>query len=297
MAGHQPAAYRAELEAMALAAEVDYEDLLLLQYHGDVRRCITGPGAGSLCTSFAVLPPATADEVCLVGRNLDYFDNGISEYATVLVHYKPAGKIPFLTVTWAGIINGWSLLSEKGLFASNNTAYEARHESLEGISTCFLLRRIVEDAATLEEALQIVRIGPRACGTNLLIAQGAPPDAALVEFDHKNLAVRRPVRGFVGAANAFSSLYQEQPAPRSPRTGRCGRAWAIVEEHFGRITFATEIAGAEGVPIPSMNLHCATIDVTRRRLRIAMGPIPAYRLPAKTFRLTPSGVTSDPSAP
>jgi len=295
MESYQPAAYRAELAALADSAGVRYEDLLLLQYHGDVRRCMTGPGADRLCTSFAVLPPNTRENTCLVGRNLDYFDEGVSEYATILIHYRPAGKIPFVTVTWTGIINGWTLLNLRGIFASNNTAYGAEHESLEGISTCFLLRMIAEEASTVAQGIAIVERGPRACGTNLLIASGNPPDAALIEFDHRAVAVRRPIAGFVGAANSYQMLYASAPDPDSPRLGRCGEAYRLVQENRGEVDFSMNIAGAEGVPIPSMNLHCATVDLAPRRLRLSMGTIPAYRLPFKAFRLTEQGLVGEPS--
>jgi hypothetical protein len=47
----QPPEFLAELKAVAAAAKVSYDDLVLLQYFGDVRRCITGPGSASMCCS------------------------------------------------------------------------------------------------------------------------------------------------------------------------------------------------------------------------------------------------------
>ena len=139
MERYQPKEYLAELHALAKAAKVSYDDLLLLQYFGDVPRGISGVRMEAQCTSFAILPPNTRDKVCLVGRNFDFFDHGVGEYASVLIYYRPAGKIPFVTVTWAGIINGWTLLNANGVLVSNNTSHEGRN-SLEGMSTSFLLR-------------------------------------------------------------------------------------------------------------------------------------------------------------
>jgi hypothetical protein len=290
MAEFQPEAYRRELQAMAAAAEVRYEDLLLLQYFGDVRRCIEGPGASSLCTSFAVLPPLTRGNTCIVGRNFDYFDHGVGDYASLLVHYRPAGKIPFVTVTWAGIINGWTLLNAEGIVVSNNTCFGARSHSLEGVSTCFLLRHVAEHATSVAEGIELVRNARRSCGTAMLVASGTPPAAALIEFDAAQLAVRRPEHGFVGVANGFQALYRSQPGSYY---GRIGQALDIARRNEGAVDFDTVIAGAPGVPIDGMNLHCVTIDAGARRVRVAMGGIPAYRRPFRTFRLSAQGLQSE----
>jgi len=38
-----------------------------------------------------------------MGSNLHYWDNGVSEYASVLIHFRPARGIAYLTITWSGI--------------------------------------------------------------------------------------------------------------------------------------------------------------------------------------------------
>ena len=45
-----------------------------------------------------------------------------------------------------------------------------------------------------------------------------------------------------------------------------------------------------------MNLHSATLDATDLRRHVAMGKIPAYKLPYKAFRLTPDGLAAEPDA-
>lgn len=296
MARFQPREFLAELRALAESAGVSYEDLLLLQYFGDVKRCIEGPGSSSLCTSFAILPPNTRENACIVGRNFDYYDNGVGDYASIIAHYRPAKKNAFVTITWAGIANGWTLLSEKGIVVSNNTTFDARSHSLEGMSTCFLMRYVVENAKTVEEGVELVRRAPRSCSTAMLIAGGNPPNAAVVEFDHSEIAVRGPQGGFVGAANSFLKLYRRDEAS-SGYYGRLGTAYSLVRKAAGAIDVTTNIAAAKGVPIVSMNLHSAMIDATGLRLRVAMGRIPACELPFRAFRLTGKGLVSDePSA-
>ena len=289
MEQHQPKEYLDELRAIAKAAGVRYGDLLLLQYFGDVSRGIDGPGSSSLCTSFAILPPWTRGRTCIVGRNFDYFDNGVGNFASLIAYYRPRDRIPFVTITWAGIANGWTLINEKGIVVSNNTCFFGEN-GLNGISTCYLLRYVAERASTVKEGIDLVRKAARCCGTAMLIASGNPPDAAIVEFDARNVSVLEPADGFVGAGNGYQILYQPE---RQPYWGRIGEAFNIVQANKGRVDLGLNVAGAEGVPIVSMNLHSAMIDATNLRFRVAMGAIPAYRLQYRAFRLTKEGVKVD----
>jgi hypothetical protein len=63
-----------------------------------------------------------------------------------------------------------------------------------------------------------------------------------------------------------------------------------VKAYGKKIDINCNIAGTRGVPIDSMNLHSIMIDATDLRFRVAMGRIPAYKLPYKEFILTEKGV-------
>jgi hypothetical protein len=177
-----PPDIRQELQALADEARVDYWDLVALQLFGDVWRA-------SQCSSFAVYGRATATGELIAGRNFDFWDHGVSAYGAVILHYVPETGLPFFTLTWAGIINGWTAMNAKGVLAANNTSW-GRSDSLDGLSTCFMIRKIVQHARTVQEGVDIIQNTPRACGTNMLVAGGTPPAAAVVEYDHERVAVR-----------------------------------------------------------------------------------------------------------
>jgi len=286
MERHLPAAIREELRALASAAEVDYRHLVALQLFGDVRR-------GGMCTGFAAFGPATATGECIAGRNMDYWDYGASEYAAILVHYRPADGYRFLTCSWAGIINGWTTLNERGIVCSNNSAYGAA-DSLEGLSTCFMVRKVAQFAGSVEAGIEIVRTTPRACGTNLLIAGGDPPDAAIVEYDHEQVIARRARNGWVVADNSFLALgrpeYDPEDPPEPSEWSRAGTLAALIREHYGRIDRSMNFAAAPGVPIRSMNLHSALLFPAERIMYVSMGACPAADHPYHGFRLAPHGV-------
>ncbi len=301
MERYLPSAYRRELRALAQAAGVDYVPLVALQLFGDVRRANS-----TYCSSFAAYGPATLSGELIAGRNMDYWDNGASAYGAVILVYYPDRGIPFITVSWAGIINGWTAMNARGIVVSNNTAY-GRTDALEGISTCFMNRKVAQYASTVEEGVGIIERGPRACGTVTLIAGGDPPAAAQVEFDHDAVAVRWAEDGYVIATNSHLKLYREQDqewgGPYLDSRHRILRD--LILGHYGRIDRTMNFAAAKGVPMSSINLHSAMLFPSDLTMLVSMGRTPAAEYRYRPFRFTERGlialneppVTADDRAP
>ncbi len=303
MEKHQPEEFRRELKTLAHAAGIDYWDCVAMQLFGDVARgrplAYEAEGGGldsAQCTVFAAFGKATATGELIAGRNLDFWDAGVGEYGAILMHAKPDSGHAFVTVTWCGIINGWTLMNEKGIITANNTAYGGTN-SLEGISTCFMLRKIAQYAATVNEGIEIVKKGPRACGTNMLIAGGSRPDAVVVEFDHEKTAVRRAERGYVLAANDFLVLRRTGLAGDDfGLFGRYATLEELIKKHHGKIDRTMNFAGAEGVPM-SCNLHSALLFPADLTFRVSMGKTPAYKHRYRAFQMTKGGIVSaEPAA-
>jgi len=296
MERYLPAEYRAELRALAAGIGANYRDVVALQLFGDVQR-------GQMCTSYAVFGPGTTTGECIVGRNMDFWDHGASRYGACIVHYTPSVGIPFMTVSWCGITNGWTAMNAYGIVCANNSSYGG-HDSIHGLSTCFMVRKVVQFARTVQEGVQIVKNTPRACGTNLIIAGGNPPDAAIVEFDHKQVAVRWATRGYVAASNSFRALGRDTPREyyeSDPLSRQDPYAWLsrdemlekLIRENFGRIDDTMNFAAAEGVPIRSINLHSALLLPQRLAFRVSMSKAPAADQPYRRYRMTDRGIVSD----
>ncbi len=294
MERYLPQEYKDELKALAEGASVPYEQIVALQLFGDVQR-------GQRCTSYAVLGPATGNGECIVGRNMDYWDHGVTRYAACLLHYHPRHGIPFMTTSWTGITNGWTAMNEYGIVCANNSSYGGK-DSIEGLSTCFMVRKVVQFARTVEEGVRIVESTPRACGTNLIIAGGDPPQAAIVEYDHDRVAVRWAKRGYVAAANGFRTLgregfeedeTEERDTMYSYTMARDDILRRLIRQNYGRIDETMNFAAAEGVPIRSMNLHSALIFPQQRLFRVSMGKCPAADHPYLPYRLTRRGIVAE----
>ncbi len=293
MERYLPDAFRRELRALARAAGVKYDELVALQLFGDVNR-----GRYAMdCSTYAALGPATRTGECIVGRNMDYWDYGVMDYAAVLIHFQPDDGIPFVTVSWAGVINGWTAMNVKGVCVANNTAYGARSNSLHGLSTCFMLRKIAQYCSSVDEGVETIRSTRRACGTVMLVAGGSPPKAAEVEYDHDAAAVRWATKGYVAATNHFRTLYQDPPLRDDEGwSGRYQRLIELLRKNYGRID-ETQCFVADPQVYMDITLHSALLLPARLRFRLAMGRRPAPAGPYHAFRLTRTGLVAEPAAP
>ena len=153
--------------------------------------------------------------------------------------------------------------------------------------------------ARAAEGVEIVKRGPRSCGTNLIIAGGNPPTAAMVEFDHDGVSVRYSelpegaAQGhFVIADNSFRHLNQpEEPTYFGDDDwGRYGLLKRMITEKYGRLGPEDNLAAADGVPLSYINLQSAFLCTSDLTFQIAMGPSPAYKEPFRRFRLTATGL-------
>jgi len=148
---HMPPRFFAECDAMALAAGVPTRDcragnLFPERFH---------------CSGVALRGKATADGRILHARVLDYMrDIGLQDYACVTV-FIPQKKNAWISAGYAGFLGTVSAMNERGLAIGE---MGGRGEGQwDGVPMSFLLRDIMERAATVDEALEILRRTPRTC--------------------------------------------------------------------------------------------------------------------------------------
>jgi hypothetical protein len=106
-----------------------------------------------------------------------------------------------VSVGWAGILGGWTFFNEKGLFVSNNIG-GFNEKNPQGVPTLILERIIAQKAATVEEAVALIRSTPRMRGQALVIGQAGGPArhmgaaAAVVLYDGATVQVMPATNGF-----------------------------------------------------------------------------------------------------
>lgn len=154
-----------ELEGIAEGAGVAAEDVLAVNVRTEIMFGLDARAATAAreCTAFAL---STGGAAPLVAQNWDW-KPGARETCVVLVgdpHDRPA----FLTLVEAGL---WAKcgLNEAGI----GLAFNALHSSLDlgepGVPAHAILRRVLA-STTFDQAVDAVRIGPRASSGNYVIA-------------------------------------------------------------------------------------------------------------------------------
>jgi hypothetical protein len=179
LAPHIPERHKRETNAMAKALGISPQLAQALNVFPELFHC----------SGFAVFGKATKDGKLYHGRVLDYMTAiGLQDAATTFV-VKIDGKIPFANVGYAG-------------FTGSVTGMNARAISLgemggrgegkwDGAPMATLMRRALEECATLDEVIALWKSSPRTCEyyyvfadgkTNRAVGVAAVPES--IEFVH-----------------------------------------------------------------------------------------------------------------
>jgi hypothetical protein len=190
------------------------------------------------CSAFAVSGQRTIDDGLLCGRNLDYFVSSAAgddvwaatsymrEHLAV-IEFAPRDGASFVSVGWPGFIGAATAMNERGLIAGGLTVQTLRN-LVVGTPSTLLYRRVMEECASLNEAIHLLSRARRTQGNNVLLGSAAEGSAAIVEYTPWRFAVRRARDGFVAATNHFnhpdmlrhhSNLVFQSSAERLARLG------------------------------------------------------------------------------
>jgi predicted choloylglycine hydrolase len=265
MEKHIPERYREEMKALAEAAGVPYDDVLI----GNVMVELF-----QQCSTAVVRGKRAAGGTLLFGRNLDFPPEGILEKHSVVIDYAPAKGRRFVAVTWPGLVGVLSGMNRDGLCAANLLA-SAPAPSLDGCPYTFLLRDVMEGAGTVEEALAILRKARRTTANSIMLAEAT--GAAVAEATHEKVAVREIEDDRLFATNDF----------RSDQDVRCDRYDTLVD----LVSAATAPLSTkdmeqilDAVDLDEINVQCMIFIPERRELRLSLGRTPAAQGPFVSFK-------------
>ncbi|MCB9556003.1 MAG: hypothetical protein H6707_07860 [Deltaproteobacteria bacterium] len=178
-----------QIELAALAGQyIDSEDYLeepfqrLLYYHAlyEVSRDMADSPLLA-CTSFAAWGKATQSGALLVGRNFDFDGGEPFDRDKALIIFRQTGKIPFASVAWptmTGVVTG---VNAHGIFVAIHAAKSDAKLS-PGAPVVFLLRKILAEARSLDDARRIAKAYPLSGTQALLLADGQRKQAGVLEI-------------------------------------------------------------------------------------------------------------------
>lgn len=136
------------------------------------------------CSNFAAWGRATAGGRLIHMRNLDWsMAAGIQEHAVVFV-VRPKGKHAFINVAWAGFIGVLTGVNDATISVGQVGA-KTVDADFHGEPMVFLMRRVLEDAGTLDAAAKMVVEAPRTIGANYVFADANTRRAIVLETTHR----------------------------------------------------------------------------------------------------------------
>ena len=152
--------YLEEMDAIALASGRAKEEVRLSNFFPELFHC----------SGFALYGDATQGGKLYHGRILDYLKGvGLEQNAVVIVN-QPDGANAWVNVSYAGFTGSVTAMNEKKIAIGE---MGGRGEgNWDGKPMAQLVREVMEKAGTLEEAVAIMRKGPRTCEYYYVISDG-----------------------------------------------------------------------------------------------------------------------------
>ncbi|MEO5970501.1 MAG: C45 family peptidase [Bdellovibrionia bacterium] len=157
------------------------------------------------CTSAVVLNDWTQNGKMLACRNLDYPIVGPWERNPTVIFNEPSekGEIPHITLTTAGVhFAGVTAMNQEGLtfFAH---AHFGRRVSLTGNPVVMIGDKVIRQAKTLDQAIDIVRKNLPYTNWAFVVSSAKDKQAVVIEATPRTIRVRSAEDGYLAHTNYF----------------------------------------------------------------------------------------------
>lgn len=169
--------YLAEMDAIADASGMDRQEARLANFFPELFHC----------SGFSLYGKATGDGHLYHGRVLDYLKGvGLEQNAVVMV-YQPEYGNAWVNLGYAGFIGSVTAMNEKGI--SIGEMGGGGYGEWDGKPMAELMREVMEKANTLDEAIEIMREGPRTCHYYYVVSDGKSKQAVGIDATHDQFRV------------------------------------------------------------------------------------------------------------
>ena len=113
------------------------------------------------CSGVAVRGKASKDGRIIHARVLDYMrDIGLQENSTIIV-FIPNNKNAWISVSYSGFVGTVTAMNEKGLAIGEMGG--GGEGKWDGLPMAFMMRRVVEECETVDEAIELMKSVPLTC--------------------------------------------------------------------------------------------------------------------------------------
>ncbi len=202
--GFVPERFMEEMRGVADGAEVPFEKIVLLNLFPELFHCSGITACGD----------ATVEGALYHVRVLDYaVGKGIQKNAVLMVA-EPEQGFPFLNVTYAGFIGSVTGMNSQKVAVGEIGG--KGYGSWDGMPMTFLIRNILEEAATLDDAKALLENSPRTCEYFYVLSDGKDDRSVGVYATHDTIAFYEK-----GTSYQLNDLTFEQPQECIVMTGLC----------------------------------------------------------------------------
>jgi predicted choloylglycine hydrolase len=179
------------------------DECLVLAYGEVVIEFLEG-GHPLGCSQFVATGSATTGGQTIHGRNLDWDAMSFIENNPVVFLREPKGAIPYLSLGFPGNVAPFSGISSAGMAVASNEASAIDDVDRQGRGHVQMVRWILENAHSLEEAEEFIRAQDHTTAELLVVSDGVAREGAVFEMTANHLAVRNlSSDDVVYAANHF----------------------------------------------------------------------------------------------
>lgn len=207
-----------ELRGVARVLGASEEEVTLVNLYYDLLKLVLMSGSLG-CTAFGVEGPSGP----LLARNLDWITaGGLLTSETLVANFHRHGVVRYRTVTWPGFIGCLSGVAP-GRFAVTLNAVLSDDPPHLAAPVAFVLREVLESAASFEDARDVLRRVELASDCLLLLTGCAPGEMAVIERTPTRSALRGPDQGVLVVTNDYRALSATDRTHATLSETACGR--------------------------------------------------------------------------